>query len=358
MNIILRVVKRIKRDLNKVGIFIPIRQYECLQARGSSRVLVVGPGSISIPAIGWGAVETVVSETISQYIHLDAEVWLLNSRHYKDWKAARKIKFDLIISHSDFHTLKIRKFWPEAYSIGVSHYGYAAFPEKWNHGYGQILKNLSLHNKVVCLSKAVFKEYSKYISVDKLLLSHNGSEFKPNLNIEKIQTLVCVGKVEERKKQFELYEAFKEQNRLIHFIGHIEDERVKNEIKLNPDARKYFIGPFTRQEIARQLAKYLALILLSDGEGDALVLYEAQLAGLPIIVSESALGAQDPSLDWVKVISKNWSLTEIDSVLESVKSGSVEIANYARENFTWEKRNKPLLELCVSILGNVDVKST
>ena len=350
MKLFARVMRRLRRELNKIGLLVPVRQFECLKAEGKFRILVVAPGSISIPAIGWGAVETVVSETLDQYMSLESQIWLLNSRHFIDWHSARKLDYDLIVSHSDFHTQQIKKYWPNTVSIGISHYGYAAFPDKWDRKYIDVLTNLSRHNMVVCLSQAVYLEYSKHISSEKLMLSPNGSSFQPVLELSKIDLFLCVGKVEARKRQFELYKEFKAADRLIHFIGNIEDPRVKKELEIDSGAARYFIGPMTRSELAAQISKYKALVLISDGEGDALVLYEAQLAGLPILVSKSALGSQNLSLDWVRVISKNFSIQELDEAYSDVRSNSKEIVNYAQENYNWEVRNQPLLDYCRTIL--------
>jgi glycosyltransferase involved in cell wall biosynthesis len=352
MRLTTRLLKRLQRELNKIGLFVPVRQFECLQTIGKHRVLVIAPGSIPIPAIGWGAVETVISETLPQYMALESQVWLLNSRHFLDWNSARKLDFDLIVSHSDFHTLQIKKFWPETFSIGVSHYGYAAFSDKWDRKYDEILRNLSLHNKIVCLSQEVYSEYSNFIDSEKLVLSPNGSSFEPILDLDKNGIFICIGKVEERKRQFDLYKAFRAANKLIHFIGHIEDPRVKEELKKDSEARKYFIGPMTRIELAAQISRYKGLILISDGEGDALVLYEAQLAGLPILVSKPALGAQDPNLDWVQIISKDFSIRELEHSYERVKSTSQEISSYSRENYNWEKRNRTLISHCLKALSD------
>jgi glycosyltransferase involved in cell wall biosynthesis len=155
--------------------------------------------------------------------------------------------------------------------------------------------------------------------------------------------------VEKRKKQFELWESLRTSQLEIIFAGPIVDERVIHGIATDPKLTDTFIGPISRENLITELGKYSSLILISDGEADALVLYEAQLAGLPVLVTERSLGSQNPELDWICVISESPTAEEIHSALTAVISSPLNISKYALENYSWPVRNKKLVTLLLEL---------
>ena len=92
-----------------------------------------------------------------------------------------------------------------------------------------------------------------------------------------------------------------------------------------------------------ELRNYKALILQSQGEADALVLYEAQMAGLPILVTKEGIGAQDISLPWINLIDDASSPTEIEGIVDSIHNTPDEIAAYARANYSWTIKKAALI---------------
>ena len=101
----------------------------------------------------------------------------------------------------------------------------------------------------------------------------------------------------------------------------------------------------------RSLPKYKSLVLYSDGEADALVLHEAQQAGLHVIVSSRALGSQDPSLPWVHVCDDLQTLNNTIRVLSTETSTSPEmIIEFARKNLTWESRGREIGNLLLELI--------
>jgi hypothetical protein len=330
---------------------LPVRQLDLI-SRGVSgkRILIVGPGAIPIPTVGWGAVETIISETLPIYSTMGHDIWLINSRHPIDWREIRKMKFDLVLSHSDYHAKKLRYYFPRVHRIGISHYGLAAFPEKWHRSYKNTLKNLDGYSTLVCLSPAVFETYKELFDPKKLLISANGTTFNPKLGLEKNGKFLCIGKVEARKQQFEIYHEFKNAGLQVDFFGPISDNRVELLVLNDEIAAEWFKGPATREELVNQISSYEALILFSGGEGDALVLYEAQMAGLPIFVTEEALGSQDPQLPWIKVVSKAYSPTDLSRILNEIPGQSLDISTYAQQNYNWETRNIPILNRIQEVL--------
>jgi hypothetical protein len=290
-------------------------------------------------------VETIIAETIPEYLEAGITVGLLNSHQGKQWRAAKKIKWDAIICHSDDLVQRVKGSWPKPQLISVTHYGYAAQPSKWHRSYKRVFGDLSLADKIVCLSPAIFETFRNFYPATKLVLAPNGSSFNPILADLKVEDLIYLGKIENRKKQYECWKKLSDSNIKIKFPGPIEDLRVLSEIKATPGLLDIFVGSISRDVLIRELSKYRALLLLSDGEADALVLYEAQLAGLPIIVNHDSLGGQDPSLPWVKVIKD---VGQIELALEQIESQNIprnQISDYARINYCWKIRLKPIIEI-------------
>ena len=342
------------RRIQQHGIFVDLGQFwnETPEHKqhGKTKLLIVAPGNMPIPTNGWGAVEIIISETLSLYTAAGFDVWVLNSKNRKKWIEAKAINFPIILSHSDIDNPRIRSNWPNAKIVGVSHYGLGAYPEKWDKGFQKILIGMKSCDVVVCLSKAVENTFSNYIPLEKLIISPNGSAFESHCNLPgQINKIICLGKVEKRKKQFELWKSLKTSNLEITFAGPIVDERVTREIEREPKLTNTFIGPISRENLSTELGKYTSLILISDGEADALVLYEAQLAGLAVLVTERSLGSQNPELDWICVISESPTPEEIRSALSKVISSPSNITKHALENYNWPDRNRKLVSLLLDL---------
>lgn len=314
------------------------------------KLLIVAPGNMPIPTVGWGAVETVIAESLDTYSNSGFDVWVINSKSRKLWREAKKMDFPIVLSHSDIDNHKIRSCFPKAKIVGVSHYGLGAYPEIWDKGFRKILKGMESCDFVVCLSDEIAVTFSKFISREKILVSPNGSDFQSSCdNPRQYKRLICLGKVERRKKQFELWQSLRFSDLEITFAGPIVDERVLYLLAEQPSLSNTFIGPISRQELKSELGRYSALILISSGEADALVLYEAQLAGLPVLVSKNSLGSQDSAKDWIKVISDHPTAEEIQFALSQVTSNASIISEFALQNYNWRVRNRRLVSLLLDL---------
>ena len=350
----LRVKNKCIRILRSYGFFLPTRQFlKITNSQKKFKLLIVAPGMLSIPPKGWGAVEQIISETIGIFEQNGFEVWILNSKHKKEWIEASKFKYHVILNHSDQDCLRIRKFWPNTPLVTVSHYGFGAFEEAWNREFKKILTQMDVSDTIVCLSKEVKKTFSKHIVNAKLIVSPNGSSFTPTAGRDPNAPLVCVGTVEKRKYQYELWNALRNTSLRIVFIGPIVDDRITKLTKTNKANKKCFIGAKDREYLSENLQNFSGLILPSLGEADALVLYEAQLAGLPIFVSERGLGSQNRNLDWVEVIPKQLDVRKIENILSKYNIPADTVSAYARYHYSWEVRSKPLLkEMLSRVISN------
>ena len=229
--------------------------------------------------------------------------------------------------------------------VMITHYGLAAFPELWSSSYKRAFKNFKYADYIVCLSPAIHETFKHFFPENQLLLSANGTRFENSGQGLHNRGLIYLGKVEPRKKQFELYEYFKEVNVTVTFVGEIQDERVASLVEKDKIAASQFVGAWTRSLVIQNLPHYSGLLLLSAGEADALVLYEAQIAGLPIIVSSSAAGSQDLSLPWVHVHSFDRPASEILNFLGNISVTEQEITSFAQNNYRWEHRIESLVNV-------------
>ena len=287
-----KMITRCKRFLRNTLYFVGITSVDQLfnlsrESNSANTILVIGHGEILIPSNAWGAVETVIFEMNKLLFENNFQVSTLNSKSVFTWLRARRSGYDTILLHDDSKVRQTRILWPLSKIILITHYGNAAFPDKWTKKYLQnINKTFHLANKIVCLSPAIYSTFLNYFDSKKLIYSPNGTKFSTQLpSTLPVNRYICLGKVEERKKQFELYEYLSKKRVDIDFYGPIIDQRVTNILERNPASQKFFKGPISRPMLTKILPTYTALVHMSDAEADALVLYEAQVAGLPIIIS-------------------------------------------------------------------------
>lgn len=343
-----RIIARIKRALRNFGYFGFYGEFKHLSRNENSgkRLLIIAPGAMGIPTQGWGAVETIIAETLDMYIQGNYRVSLLNSMNIKHWQQAQEFEFDVLLCHSDELVRRAYKYWPSVPMIAVSHYGMAAYPEEWHRSYMKTIKALARCSAVICLNPTIEEKFRELKVNNRLITSPNGSSFDPEVaTLRKSNQFVILGKVEERKRQFEVYQKAKNTAAEFIFIGKIEDPKVQTLISENLQATSNFVGEWSRDQLRARLRELGCLVLISKGEADALVLYEAQLAGLPIIVTNRSIGSQNYNLPWVKIISEDFSIEELLQASDSVSAEPASIAEYAQNNYRWEIRNIELMKI-------------
>ena len=350
-----RIIARIKRALRNFGYFGFNGEFKHFSRNENTgkRLLIIAPGAMGIPTKGWGAVETVIAETLDLYIDEGYRVSLLNSVNIKHWHQAKKYDFDVILCHSDVHAKKALRSWQAVPIVAVTHYGLAAFPDLWHRSYRKTIKSIARCDVIICLNPQIQETFSRLGIGARLVISPNGSAFAPQVaELRKPLEFVMLGKIEERKQQYEMYQMSKRTDANFIFVGEVVDNRVKALISEDTSVGRVFVGEWNRNQLRDGLCELGCLVLMSKGEADALVLYEAQLAGLPIIVTTSALGSQNPDLPWIKVLSEGFEIEEILRSLESVNSSPSEIAEYADMHYRWKARNEPLMKVLKELGAN------
>ena len=344
--ILLRIQNRLNRILHFFGLNNKVNQLVLLDTFNiQKRVLFIAFGEVEIPPIGWGAVEQIIWEQYSELKKRGWSVSILNSKSIWAWSKARKEQYDFVINHNDALNRRARSFFKNTKLITYSHYGYIQHKNYWSRDFKKTLRNFRYSDYLIALNPKIMNFLQEYYG-KKVVLIPNGTNFgKRDLNfyLKRSQNFVCVGKVEERKQQLQIFEKFKEMSEEITFFGKIVDPKVKNLLSMVPTYQNYFPGELSKKSLIEELLKYKCLVLLSKGEADALVLYEAQMLGLQIIVNEESKGSQVTKLPWVHVID---TYNDLPLAVQKVKSSTIspiEIRNYALENYSWDTRINPLL---------------
>ena len=351
-----KLVARITRAL-QYRLFYHIKRYllhdgrkvrQILVLKGPlRRLLIIAPGESNIPGKGWGAVEYIVMKHAEILNKLGFEVIILNSWHHRDWFKALKLRPSFVILHYDMFSFRwhvYRKFL-HVPTLVISHYGFAAFPERWNSTYRRSLKYFTKFEYIGCLSQQIKNVLESQFPHANFVLTPNGTEIMdysasvPNF----YDRFIVLGKVEERKKQIEI--SLVVQNReLVDFVGPIQDPNFFN---LPVASRKQYLGEWDRDKINIELPKYRGLILLSEAEADALVLHEALSAGIEVFVSANAIGSQKLS-EWVHVIDD---IEDLEAVLVRCLNRERVSRHLIRANAaqrSWEIRVNEISELILS----------
>lgn len=319
------------------------------------KILLVGPGLMPIPSNGWGAVETVIWQLKTHLEKNGCKVDILNKRGII---AALKIKpwtYDIV--HLEYDDLAF--FWITLSKVLnfklviTSHYGYSAWPNKWHRSYRKIFKQLIKSPALIVLSNEIRDTYLKLGYKGILKVLSNGTEINEiDFRLEGEKDLICLGKIESRKRQTELSNLFSSQNDIkLDFVGPIVDKNFTYN-----NLSTFYLGSWDRDQVKHNLSNYKAMILLSDGEAHALVVGEALAAGLSLIISEEAAANLDRSLPFIKILEKDNDVIDVSrKIILQNKENRLSIRKYAEDNFDWNNIAKKYIVIINDIikeLGN------
>jgi glycosyltransferase involved in cell wall biosynthesis len=312
------------------------------------RISIIGPGYMSIPPSGWGAVESLIWDYYNQLTNLGHIVDIVNTSD-----------LNLIINqvnsfNPNFVHIQYDEYTKIANQINckkiaaTNHYGYLTQFES-HPEYHHILYNF-IHNNfyIFCLSQDIKNVYLKLgVSEERLRITPNGA----NKNIFKYfeQPLypnksIYLAKIDYRKRQY-LYQNIQS----LYFAGNYHDERFDKN-------NKNYLGEWSKDFLYNNLTNYSNLVLLSDGEADPLVTKEALMAGLGLVISEYATANLDLSLPFIDII-PNDKLNDtnyIEKVIINNREKSnhyrPEIRKYAIENHSWDIVVKKYCNMIENIL--------
>jgi glycosyltransferase involved in cell wall biosynthesis len=321
------------------------------------RLAIVGPGTISIPPKGWGAVESLIWDyyTFIRAYHPDVEVHIINEKEEeKMLEAIRALSPDIVHLHQDSYIERMKKVKGPLVVV-TAHYS-------WIERQGEV-KEHDMYFKIFtqfitsgfpifCLSSAIRNAYIEHgAEPDAVFIHHNGANeelYRYTETPSKGDRSAYVGKIEPRKRQAR-YSGISD----IDFIGHIADSEF-------PSGLENWKREWTKRELQEGLTDYGNLVLLSEAEAHALVCCEALICGLGLVVSEYAAANLDRGLPFITVIPTE-RLCDLEFVeAEIARNRAVSLAMrpqiraYGLEKFSW----RPLVAAYVARLKELLERKT
>ena len=298
------------------------------------KIVIVGPGIMSIPPTGWGAVEILIWDQKLALEELGHEVVIVNTPH------PMEIIKDINVEAPDFVHIQYDDFieiYPYIqYPCAItSHFGYLEQPDRWDY-YGDRIVNpfARIQPLIFCLSPGIRDVYRDKIGIpeNRLFVTPNGvnvDNFRFTISPEFPDRSIYLAKIDYRKRQH-MFQSI----RSLYYAGNNADPRF--------DVNKNYLGEWSKETLYNDLTKYGNLVLLSDGEAHPLVCLEAFAAGLGVVISQWAAANLDVSKDFITVIPED-KITDLEFVdTEIVKNryysvnNRLEIREYA-ESFAWKK---------------------
>ena len=257
------------------------------------KISIIGPGLMSIPPKGWGAVETLIWDMYNALIALGHEVDIVNVNNPREIiRRVNEYKPDFVhIHYDDWVGLYDYIQYPCACT---SHFGYLEREEMFG-GYVNIANAFAqIKPRIFCLSEGIKKVYNVLMDIpkDRLFVSPNGvntSAFRSTDSPHNADRSIYLAKIDYRKRQH-LFQSIDS----LYYAGNIADERF--------DTEKNYLGEWTKEFLYDNLTEYGNLVLLSDGEAHPLVCMEAFAAGLGVVVTEWGKANLDVDKEFITVI--------------------------------------------------------
>lgn len=260
---------------------------------------IVGPGQIPYPPKSSGAVEIIMEEYATNLTRLGWDVSVINEPNRDDIESrvVAKSPWNVIVIHYDvFVDLVPFCLRHAGMVILVSHYGYLDNPDKWSPDFARIFSQMT------AVTDDRFYLGALSIHIAQLLQSHGRKNvlFMPNgANSDKIRfasetklfKTLCLAEISDRKRQFLL-----QNTPDIDFVGKIRVPHFRV-----AGTNSSYVGEWSKSDVYEHLTDYHTLALMSDGEGDPLVVKEALMAGLQVTVSLEACKLS-PIPPWVHVV--------------------------------------------------------
>ena len=296
------------------------------------KIVIVGPGIMSIPSVGWGAVEILIWDYKQVLENIGHEVFIVNTKNRNEIiDQTNKENPDFVhVQYDDFFDI-VDKFTCKNVAI-TSHFGYLDQENKFSsNNYWNIFNGFKTINaKIFALSPGIKDVYVKNgFNENKLYVVPNG--VRDDLFNYKEQGAedksIYLAKIEPRKRQF----LFGEINNL-YFAGNIVDQRFKS---------SNYLGEWNKEYLYENLTNFANLVLLSDGEAHPLVCLEAMAAGLGLVLSQYATANLDLSKPFIDVIPEDKinDIKYVENIITENRKKSLtmrsEIRKYVLDNFSW-----------------------
>ena len=296
------------------------------------KLALVGPGIMSIPPVGWGAVEMMLWDYYNILKSNGVEVAIINTPdRNKIIDDVNSNNYDVVHIHYDVFS-DILPFLKSKIVIISSHYPFINDREKYSQDGFHGIFNKIVKQKNAYIFASSQKDINTFLDAgvegerlfhSKLGVDSTSYDFN---EISEFDKTICFSQIVNRKRQYII------QNiNDIDFFGKYSDS--------NFDLKNYK-GEIDRGQLNKIITKYANFILISSIENTTpLVVKEALVCGLGVVVSESVAVELDLSKPFITVIKESDINNEeiIKQALEKNKKESVyrrsEIRKYGISNF-------------------------
>lgn len=296
------------------------------------KICLIGPGIMPIPPNNWGAVESLIWDQYEYLKEKGIHVDVINSRDlYAVANHVNNTDYDFVHLQYDDHARVLTHLITKPFCT-TTHYGYIKEHYPNYDGWKDIFDGVMKSKGIIALSpeiETLFKQagYKNFIRTLK-----NGARTKDfKFNTFAPKNGLCLGKVEPRKRQFDLSNICSDKCN-IDFIGPVIDSRFKEN-----NTCKY-AGIWDKPTLYNNLTEYKCLILLSDGEAAPLVVPEALSAGLSLVVSKTAAANLDTSLPFIHVLDNGLDGSSPEIIKKAIEENfkyRQQIRDYAVSYFDW-----------------------
>lgn len=314
----------------------------------SNRIALIGPGIMSIPPKGWGAVEILIWEYYQELVKLGWHVDIINTPNRNEIiEKVNTGNYGFIHLHYDQFYDILDKFNEGNKGTTViaftTHYPYIQKKEKHQQdGYSNIYKFMIKQNgywniiindkdKKCMISDGASKKWFHQIKN-----GASSSKIKCQSKIPKKMEdrTICLGWITERKRQNYVMELIvKDMDIHIDFAGRKSDEKFDYK-------NKHYLGEWTKEEVYNKLTHYPNMLLLSGGEADPLVIKEGLMAGCGVVITESSAAHLDKSKPWITIIP-----TEKENDEKYIASAIIDNRNLCVKNQSkWRKEIRAYAE--------------
>lgn len=296
------------------------------------KIVLVGPGIMPIPPVGWGAVEILVWDTKCTLEKLGHTVKIVNTKDPNQIiSQINDFRPDFVhIHYDDFIGVYPYIQYPKAIT---SHFGYLEQPNRFG-SYANLFNAFArVQPNIFCLSPGIANIYKVLQGVpeERLFVTPNGvnsENFRKTFTPTRSDNSIYLAKIDYRKRQH-LYQSIDS----LYYAGNNADSRF--------NVNKNYLGEWSKDRLYRNLTEFGNLVLLSDGEAHPLVCMEALCAGLGLVISEYAAANLDVDKGFIDVISKEKmdNIEYVENVIIKNREYSTkhreEIFEYSKE-FEWE----------------------
>src|ERR1700744_4735913 len=204
------------------------------------KIVIIGPGIMPIPPLGWGAVEALIWDYGNYLKDMGHSVHIINTNNRQEIiRITNEDKPDIVHLQYDEHIDCLDKINAKV-KIATSHYGYLSQENIMKNGGYINIFNKFVNNScyIFALSQVNMDMYIKYgVKSERMYVMPNGAnenKFRYSSQVKLPNKSIYLAKIEERKKQYK-YQNLDE----IDFAGNLCCS------KFNPNNKNY-LGEWTK----------------------------------------------------------------------------------------------------------------